>query len=248
MPTVFHLLNGDALKEQFPNNIAGNKIVWRECLMDGPVGGKSIEEIISKRRRYFEDVLNISATEYDEKTNSELDKIKNIPIGSDIHLWFEDDLFCQINFWFLTKYLYEDLQHQNLFLVRPLSHSPYSFGHLSETELITAYQNKVFLSQFSDLASLWSAYQNNNSGKLETISKSLNGSFPFILPAARAHIERIPTDDKRGRPIESLDLIIKELQTDDFGTIFKEFCKRESIYGYGDLQVKHMYNELRTSK
>ena len=30
----------------------------------------------------------------------------------------------------------------------------------------------------------------------------------------------------------------------DFGIIFKEFCKREPIYGFGDLQVKRLLSEL----
>jgi hypothetical protein len=29
-----------------------------------------------------------------------------------------------------------------------------------------------------------------------------------------------------------------------FGTVFQEFCKRESIYGFGDLQVKRIFDEV----
>jgi len=37
---------------------------------------------------------------------------------------------------------------------------------------------------------------------------------------------------------------MKELETQDFGPVFREFTKRESIYGYGDLQVKRLFDEL----
>lgn len=37
--THFHILNGDALKSQFPEQILGEKIIARECLVDGSVEG-----------------------------------------------------------------------------------------------------------------------------------------------------------------------------------------------------------------
>ena len=38
---------------------------------------------------------------------------------------------------------------------------------------------------------------------------------------------------------------MKELDTKDFGTIFKEFNRRESIYGFGDVQVRRLFNSIR---
>jgi len=46
------------------------------------------------------------------------------------------------------------------------------------------------------------------------------------------------------RPVQSLKEIKEELKTDDFGIIFREFSKREAIYGFGDLQVKRLLDEL----
>ncbi len=40
MRKQYHILNGDSLKEQFPENIQGDIIVARECLVDGNVKGK----------------------------------------------------------------------------------------------------------------------------------------------------------------------------------------------------------------
>ena len=76
------------------------------------------------------------------------------------------------------------------------------------------------------------------------LAEKLKPKYPFMLPAINAHIERIPEDGYLGRPKESLKEIMKELQTDKFGPVFQEFCKRESIYGFGDLQVKRLYDEV----
>jgi hypothetical protein len=40
----YHILNGDALKGQFPSEIPGQLIVARECLVDGDVSGESLSE------------------------------------------------------------------------------------------------------------------------------------------------------------------------------------------------------------
>ena len=41
---TFHILNGDALKSQFPERILGEIIVARECLVDGPVEGHRLTD------------------------------------------------------------------------------------------------------------------------------------------------------------------------------------------------------------
>jgi hypothetical protein len=57
-------------------------------------------------------------------------------------------------------------------------------------------------------------------------------------------LARIPTENNPGRPVQSLLEIMDELGTTDFGLIFKEFNKREAIYGFGDLQVKRLLDGL----
>jgi hypothetical protein len=38
---------------------------------------------------------------------------------------------------------------------------------------------------------------------------------------------------------------MNNLETNSFGEVFKEFNKRESIYGFGDLQVKRLFDEIK---
>ena len=77
--------------------------------------------------------------------------------------------------------------------------------------------------------------------------RELENKYPFILPAVEAHIERIVTTGNIGRPTQSLIAIMKELETEEFGPVFKEFNKRESIYGFGDLQVKRLFDEIKNN-
>ena len=63
-------------------------------------------------------------------------------------------------------------------------------------------------------------------------------------PTIKAHIDRI----SKGRVTKSLVSIIKKLKSKDFQLIFSEFSKQESIYGFGDLQVKRIIAEIENNK
>ena len=39
--------------------------------------------------------------------------------------------------------------------------------------------------------------------------------------------------------------VYNELETDEFGAVFREFSRRESIYGFGDLQVKKLLDQIK---
>jgi hypothetical protein len=61
-------------------------------------------------------------------------------------------------------------------------------------------------------------------------------------------LDSVRTKDSLGRPMNSLIGIIKDLHTTEFRPVFKEFCTREGIYGFGDLQVKRLFDEIITNR
>jgi len=244
MRKQIHILNGDLLKAQFPESIPGDIIVARECLVDGNVKGINSDELFATRAKFLSQYYGGTEQDYYEKTVTEFQKIISINDDSDINLWFEDDLFCQVNFWFIVHLLNKKDRHNAIFLIRPESHDQYGFGGLNHSGLISIYKKRSGLIELNKVASLWESYQNDDTEKLIQTARKLKSIYPFILPVAQAHIERKPTNINAGRPIQSLIMIMKELNTDEFGTVFREFNKRETIYGFGDLQVKRLYDEI----
>ncbi|MDX5583892.1 MAG: DUF1835 domain-containing protein [Aureibaculum sp.] len=238
------MLNGDSLKQQFPENIQGDIIVARECLVDGHVKGKDSDELFASRAKFLSQNYGGTEQDYYEKVVPEFQKIKSINDDSDINLWFEDDLFCQVNFWFVVHLLNKKIRNNTVFLIRPESHNQYGFGGLNNAELISIYKNRSALMELNKVASLWESYQNDNTVKLISTARELESVYPFILGASEAHVERKPTNENAGRPIQSLITIMKELETEEFAPVFREFNKRESIYGFGDLQVKRLFDEI----
>ncbi|PQB03347.1 DUF1835 domain-containing protein [Polaribacter filamentus] len=249
MRKQYHILNGDSLKEQFPENLQGEIMVAKECLVDGSVKGKSLTDFFKTRAEFISSNYDgYTEQDYFEKTVPEFQRMQNIPDNTDINLWFEDDLFCQVNFWFVINFLSKSHQNNHFFLIRPKSHSQYGFGGLNKSELISIYDNRLELTELDELARLWESYQINDTEKLIKTSSQLKNSYPFIVAAVEAHIERIPTNRELGRPSQSLLQIMEELKTDEFGPVFREFNKRESIYGFGDLQVKRLFDEIKNNR
>ena len=60
MPNQFHILNGDALLERFPENIEGPKYIIRECLLEGRLEGETLEEFFENRAKFIENFFKIS--------------------------------------------------------------------------------------------------------------------------------------------------------------------------------------------
>ncbi|MEE9371783.1 MAG: hypothetical protein V3V00_01895 [Saprospiraceae bacterium] len=250
MKIKYHILNGDCLKEEFPATLEGRKIIARLCLVDGDVKADSLSELFKIRAKFISDNYGKHTEEcYFEKTVPEIEKIQNIPDHLEINLWFEDDLFCQVNFWFVVNLLYYHTKSCNIYLIRPKEKSKYSFSSMVENELVEVYtkRKKIEPFDFNELRKLWGFYQHDNIIEMLRIARKLDKKYPFLIPAIQAHEGRMAKDGNLGRPKNSLIQIISDLKTNNFGQIFRAFSKREEIYGFSDLQVKRLYDELINS-
>jgi hypothetical protein len=239
---MIHILNGDSLASQFPKTISGQFIIARECLIEGEIAGNSLVEIVESRMRFFEKIYAVSKEEYQQKTISEFEKIKSIDTQTSINLWFEDDLFCQANLWFVAYFLCQIDNTENVYLIRPKDNLEYGFGGMSKQDLENAYQNKQKITPklLKEFSQMWKNYQANNLDEMLEIAQRNHTKLPFLIDAVKAHSDRV----LHNRPQKALKKIMKELQSTDFGTVFRTFHKQESIYGFGDLQVKRIFDEI----
>ena len=249
MAKQYHILNGDALKDRFPESIPGERIVTRECLIDGDVCGETLDQLFSIRAAFLNKNYGDPERFYYDHVVTEFQKIQLIESDSEVNLWFEDDLFCQVNFWFVAHLLHQSGHQSNrVFLVRPKPHTKYSFAGLSNDELLEIHHNRIPLKDLAQIAELWIHYQKNDLNSLSESASRLSEKFPFIQAAVKAHIDRIPTKDNPGRIVRSVIQIMEDLGTQNFGKVFQEFCKREAIYGLGDLQVKRLFEKVLEEK
>lgn len=214
----------------------------RECMIDGPKAISQGMQAFFKAREGFIYEQFGRELDYNEYVVSQFNKMRAIPEGSELCFWFEDDLFCQANWWFLLYYL-KDVK-ANKYLVRAGDASPYSFATLSDNQLLKAYDGKEELTE-NELTSLWQHYESETSKGLEALPETFFKAYPYVKSAFKAHIDRLPSKDALGLPKETLKAIGAKIGFEDFGSVFQEFQKRLPYYGYGDLQVLNMIKELK---
>lgn len=244
----YHILNGDVLHEQLKQTtLKGEFYVVRECLIDGEVNSKTLDNFWGMRANFLTKNYGISTDEYMEKTRKEFEAIAQIPDNSSIYLWFERDLFCQINLWFTLYFIRERLGTKNhyLFLVLPNHQEWTGFGNMSSEELMRTFEQKIQLRQddiqlFTDL---WQAFIHNDLETLRQQSLLVKNRYPYLPDVIQAHIERYPKQGELSRPERAIQKIIREIKSNDFASAFKIFTQREGIYGYGDLQFKQLYEK-----
>lgn len=245
---TYHVLNGDSLACSFPEaKIEGDIIVVREALIDGDLSGNDLQDFWHSRAKY----IGLTETEYRDKVANEFEKIINASNDSEFNLWFEYDLFCQVNMWFVISLINNLPIKKKVYAVytsyldRNSKHFWNGFGPANSSELQVCFADRIALTD-AELQlgqELWAAYKNNNFEELIHLSENRSIAFPYLQEVVKAHIDRFPKDGTKGRPEKVIEYITKNVST-DFDTVFKEFWKRESIYGFGDTQLKQLYDKV----
>ena len=245
---IYNILNGDSLAYSFPDSkIEGDIIVVREGLIDGELSGNDLQAFWHSRAQF----MGLSEAEYHDKVASEFEKIMNVPPDSEFNLWFEYDLFCQVNMWFVITLINTFSAKKNVYAVntsyldRGNKHFWNGFGPANSSQLQVCFADRILLNN-ADLQlgqALWTAYKENNFEELIRLSKNQSIAFPYLQEVVNAHIDRFPQDGTMGRPEKVIADIAKNVST-DFHKVFKEFWNRESIYGFGDTHLKRLYDKV----
>lgn len=252
---TYQILNGDSLATHFADaKIDGEVIVMRECLIEGNVQGKTMIDFFLARAEYLSETHHTTVSNYFTRVVNEIDKITRAGTGSEFNLWFEYDLFCQVNMWFLLSMIDALTIQKKVFAVYS-SHLDQDdknfwggFGSATAANLNTSYRDKIAFdsSCIRHGADLWTAYKNADFPLLKTLSKNTT-EFPHTEEVAEAHAARFPSKGKKGRPEKALEEIMKK-NDKDFNTVYGEFNRGQSIYGFGDTQVKWMYDKIRSEQ
>jgi len=243
MENQVHVLNGDSLDQHFPQTIQGKKIIFRECLIEGRVKFSS-DFYKGRAREICNSYEGITEKEYFQNTVPELEKINEISKDEVINLWFEEDLFCQVNMWYVIDQLKN--KKNSVYMVLPTSTLEFGYSGMVESDLVVAFTERIRIEQKEKqiFTNLWKAYENQNISRMSKIVKKLPIHLAFVGDAVSAYADSLPLNEYPGRPKQSLIDIMEELNTHEFGPVFREFSRRECIYGFGDLQVKKLFDEV----
>ncbi len=257
MSKTIHVLNGDStVKILEKSEIKGDIVVWREILCEGPLH-KNVgsDEFWLNRYSYFEDELGISKLEYFDKTIKEIVKIEDLSGYNNVVLWFEFDLFCQVNLLALCTYLLGNyVKKAKYYLVctgyKKGEQELQSLSDYSPLEFKTLFENKIALSK-SNLEfakNCWNIYVENDLNKLKSFDFNKNLKFQYLQLAMDQHLNRFPTENGLNQ-IENkiLEIINSNLfSKNEIVNALLIWQQNETVYGFGDLQYFQYLKKLNT--
>ncbi|SDW26011.1 protein of unknown function [Lutibacter oricola] len=253
MSKIIHVLNGDSSVQLFKDSgLEGDIVVWRELLCEGPLHTKiASDEFWTKRYAYFEKELKVSRIEYFDKTIKEVLKLEDLSCYNEIVLWFEYDLFCQVNLLAVCSLLLKEFRKTVKFSLVCVGwvkgeSELQTLSDFSSEEFVELYKNKLNLSKtnlvFADES--WKLYVENDKEKLQSF-KFKNGKFQYLQLAIDQHLKRFSSENG----LNEIENKILQIITDNSFSekeIVRELLiwqHTETVYGFGDLQyVNYLKN------
>ena len=253
--SLLHITNGDSTTNLLKRlNFQGEIITWREMLCEGKttidVGS---ENFWKNRFEYFKNTYQISKQKFIDFTVKEYRNLCNQKQQNEIVLWFEYDLFCQINMLAVVSWLKRYRSNRKISLVcsGKIENSEKYFGlsELSEEQLLQHFNNRVDLTQddieYADY--IWQLYCSDSPLRLETVYKfNPMSPFTYLEKALKAHLQRFPSTNNGLNKLENFILnTATNTQTNSKEELVRELLMQQDVYGFGDLQYIRKIDQLK---
>ena len=255
MTNSIHVLNGDAILPIFQNSgIKGELVIWREMLCDGPIVDEVASDDFWKNRYdFFEKELEISKLEYFDKTIKETLKLDDLAIYDEVVMWFEYDLFCQVNLLALCSYLLQNYRKDviyNLVCVGRVKgkNSWQTLSDFTAEEYLNLYENRIKISKnnliFANQA--WKLYVQNNYKEIADFNFSKAGKFTYLQGAMNQHLKRFPSENGLNEIEQKILEIINSKPTTEQEIVGELLIwqHEHTMYGFSDVQYKMQLKKL----
>lgn len=233
---MLHIRPGDDILPKLKEaGLPGEFIRWADALCQGPApAGLPPEERRTLRARFaaengylpFDKALPFLAEQ-----DQNLERFRE---HDRVLLWFEHDLFCQINLIYLLDWFSQQkLGKTKLFLICIGKH----LGHLSGEELTQLFgtEHEVTAAELDLARRAWSAFCSPDPTGIERLLRDGTAPLPFLHDALLRHLQEFPSR-KNGLNLTeqwALEVIASGENRPD--RIFREVNRREKVFWMTDL-------------
>ena len=253
--SILHITNGDCTTNYLKKLLTkGDFITWREMLCEGkPEIQVGSEKFWKSRFNFFKNSFNLSKRHFINFNLKEYRKLCASKTQEAIVLWFENDLFSQINMLGVLSWLKHHRKNRNIFLVT--NHSSQAteafgpFDQLSKTTLKHNYKNSVRLNEddmeYADY--VWQLYCSREPLQLQHIHQyKANHKLKDLNIALSSHLQRFPSIENGLNVIENEILTTASRQTFASKDSFIEaISKKRDLYGFRHLQYDKKIDHLQ---
>jgi len=256
MNSSIHVLNDEKTAQQFEQvDLLGERVVFKEVLNEGPLHKDVGSDAFFKLRyAYFEQEYQIDKLTYFDKSIKPLVQLEDGSSYNEVVLWFEYDLFCQINMLAVCAYLLKNYRKDNRYFLVCVGNKKgeknlQTLSDYSSEEYLELYANKVKLTR-NDLVfanECWNVFVRNNKDEIAKFNFNKSSKFPYLQKALKQHLERFP---KKNGLNQIENKIIDIINSGNFTSneILKKILdwqRNKTVYGFGDVQYLKHLNKLK---
>jgi hypothetical protein len=238
---LHHVTNGDSLSSRIATaGIPGTRSVWCDILHEGPVpAGLSHEQLCATRARYLADV-GYGAYEDLSTSFREAQGAIDRPSYDELVLWFEHDLFDQLNLIQLLDRIADNPRQAKLSLVSidgfPGHPNFRGMGELKPEEIAMLFPERraVDQAQTSLARRAWAAFRAPTPSALRELVAGDTSALPFLGPALSRHLEEFPSDKHGLSRTEERVLALVEPAPMAIDELFTRMYDDERYFFIGD--------------
>jgi hypothetical protein len=240
---VLHLLNGDATAAVFADtDIAGQRLVWRDILVEGPVtAADPAPEALAARAAWLAARLGIEPEAYTRGAGEQAAGLTAAAGHDEVVLWFEQDLFCAVNLWAVLDWFERRAPATRLTLVYPGPEQARGLGALSAPALAALFPHRAPVTDHVRALGrrAWAAYASPDPERAAALAAGEEEALPFVREAFRCHLGRFPSVATGLSEVEAEVLAVLRDGPRRFPDLFREVTDRPHLrrHGMGDVQL-----------
>ena len=253
--SILHITNGDFTTNRIHKlNFKGDIITWREMLCEGKTPVDVGSENFWKTRFYFlKSSYKISKQKFIDYTVKEYRNLCNQKEQDEIVLWFEYDLFCQINMLAIISWLKRYRKDRQISLIysgkTDNQEKLFGLNELTNSQLKELYKKRTQLTkddiEYADY--IWQLFCSDSPLQLENAHKiSSNSTFSYLEKAIKSHLLRFPSIENGLNHIENN--ILKTAKNNQFTSkelFVGNLLVDQENYGFSDIQYFNKLNQLK---
>jgi hypothetical protein len=248
---MLHIHNGESTAATLRHfGFPGDHYAFKEVLMCGPTpAGLSPDDWFSLRAKFLADEYELELQDARRDFHKQEQTLDSIPEQDEVVLWFEHDLFCQINLIYLLDRISpcpSDATRLSLICIGefPGIDDFRGLGQLTGEQLASLFDSRheISESESKTAARAWSAYCSSDPRAITNLLNKGTSSMPFLQQALLLHLARFPSVRNGLGRIENRALELISHGAIDFKSLFPLFAKSEPVYGLGDSQF---WSELK---
>ena len=236
---MLHLLNGDATAAVFPSTLPGDRAIWRDIMVEGPAVDDG-----RLRAAWLAPRLGVTAAEYERGWHEGRETLARAGAADEVVLWFEQDLFCAVNLWFVLERLPATTAASLVF--PPVTEAFGGLGTLPPDDLVPLFEGRTRVDDGmrAEARALWGAYAATEPTALLRSA----GRLPFGREAVHLHLGRFPSTLHGLDAVETATLQELAAAPRAFGELFRTVLHAASPlrrHGMGDVQYAAALRDLQ---